>query len=135
MSDDAIHDILEQTESDPAFQALFDLFDNSNYDIHLLYRVLVIQFFFYKQPFFLLILYVFADKNKFPDGETGDADVSSSPEESDAAGSSSTCLQSDDPGIMIQDYTDYRIRNVTSRSLGESIPSPRLTPFFCQLCI
>ncbi|XP_014871512.1 protein NPAT [Poecilia latipinna] len=27
MSDDAIHDILEQTESDPAFQALFDLFD------------------------------------------------------------------------------------------------------------
>lgn len=30
MSDDAIHDILEQTESDPAFQALYDLFDNSN---------------------------------------------------------------------------------------------------------
>lgn len=29
MSDDAIHDILEQTESDPAFQALFDLFDSS----------------------------------------------------------------------------------------------------------
>ncbi|KAM9853494.1 protein NPAT [Aulostomus maculatus] len=29
MSDDAIHDILEQTESDPAFQALFDLFDNN----------------------------------------------------------------------------------------------------------
>ncbi|XP_076001467.1 protein NPAT isoform X2 [Genypterus blacodes] len=27
MSDDAIQDILEQTESDPAFQALFDLFD------------------------------------------------------------------------------------------------------------
>ncbi|XP_053728989.1 protein NPAT isoform X1 [Synchiropus splendidus] len=27
MSDDAIHDILEQTESDPAFQALFDLFE------------------------------------------------------------------------------------------------------------
>ncbi|XP_032878585.1 protein NPAT isoform X2 [Amblyraja radiata] len=27
MSDEAIHDILEQTESDPAFQALFDLFD------------------------------------------------------------------------------------------------------------
>ncbi|XP_061637718.1 protein NPAT isoform X2 [Phyllopteryx taeniolatus] len=27
MSDDAIHDILEQTESDPAFHALFDLFD------------------------------------------------------------------------------------------------------------
>lgn len=33
MSDDAIHDILEQTESDPAFQALFDLFEYSNYDI------------------------------------------------------------------------------------------------------
>ncbi|XP_034556517.1 protein NPAT [Notolabrus celidotus] len=29
MSDDAIHDILEQTESDPAFQALFDLFEYS----------------------------------------------------------------------------------------------------------
>ncbi|XP_057207920.1 protein NPAT isoform X2 [Triplophysa rosa] len=27
MTDDAIHDILAQTESDPAFQALFDLFD------------------------------------------------------------------------------------------------------------
>uniref|UniRef100_A0A8C6SLF9 Nuclear protein, ataxia-telangiectasia locus n=1 Tax=Neogobius melanostomus TaxID=47308 RepID=A0A8C6SLF9_9GOBI len=27
MSDDAIHDILEHTESDPAFQALFDLFE------------------------------------------------------------------------------------------------------------
>lgn len=27
MTDDAIQDILEQTESDPAFQALFDLFD------------------------------------------------------------------------------------------------------------
>lgn len=32
MSDDAIHDILEQTESDPAFQALYDLFDYSKYD-------------------------------------------------------------------------------------------------------
>ncbi|XP_061683932.1 protein NPAT [Syngnathoides biaculeatus] len=30
MSDDAIHDILEQTESDPAFHALFDLFDYKN---------------------------------------------------------------------------------------------------------
>ncbi|XP_078479914.1 protein NPAT-like [Lampetra planeri] len=29
MSDDAIHDILKQTESDPAFQALFELFDCS----------------------------------------------------------------------------------------------------------
>ncbi|TRY92539.1 hypothetical protein DNTS_024546 [Danionella cerebrum] len=28
MTDDAIQDILAQTESDPAFQALFDLFDN-----------------------------------------------------------------------------------------------------------
>lgn len=27
MTDDAIQDILVQTESDPAFQALFDLFD------------------------------------------------------------------------------------------------------------
>lgn len=27
MSEEAIQDILEQTESDPAFQALFDLFD------------------------------------------------------------------------------------------------------------
>lgn len=27
MTDVAIHDILAQTESDPAFQALFDLFD------------------------------------------------------------------------------------------------------------
>lgn len=34
MSDDAIHDILEQTESDPAFQALFDLFDYSNFDTY-----------------------------------------------------------------------------------------------------
>lgn len=33
MSDDAIHDILEQTESDPAFQALFDLFEYSKYDL------------------------------------------------------------------------------------------------------
>lgn len=30
MSDDAIHDILEQTESDPAFQAIYDLFNCSN---------------------------------------------------------------------------------------------------------
>lgn len=30
IGDDAIHDILEQTESDPAFQALYDLFDYSN---------------------------------------------------------------------------------------------------------
>uniref|UniRef100_A0A671YDM5 Nuclear protein, ataxia-telangiectasia locus n=1 Tax=Sparus aurata TaxID=8175 RepID=A0A671YDM5_SPAAU len=37
MSDDAIHDILEQTESDPAFQALYDLFDYSNYDLLLFY--------------------------------------------------------------------------------------------------
>ena len=33
MSNNTIHDILEQTESDPAFQALFDLFDYSNYDL------------------------------------------------------------------------------------------------------
>ncbi|XP_023155347.2 protein NPAT [Amphiprion ocellaris] len=67
MSDDAIHDILEQTESDPAFQALFDLFDYH--------------------------------KNRLTDGETGDGDISSSPEENDTAGPSSTVrpLQSDDP--------------------------------------
>lgn len=34
MSDDAIHDILEQTESDPAFQALYDLFDYSERSLH-----------------------------------------------------------------------------------------------------
>ena len=31
MSEEAIQDILEQTESDPAFQALFDLFDYGNF--------------------------------------------------------------------------------------------------------
>uniref|UniRef100_A0AAQ6ICV3 Protein NPAT C-terminal domain-containing protein n=1 Tax=Anabas testudineus TaxID=64144 RepID=A0AAQ6ICV3_ANATE len=68
MSDDAIHDILEQTESDPAFQALFDLFDYN--------------------------------KTKFPDGDPGDGEVSSIPEDSDTAGSSSIVrpLQTDDPG-------------------------------------
>uniref|UniRef100_A0A3Q1FZG1 Protein NPAT n=2 Tax=Acanthochromis polyacanthus TaxID=80966 RepID=A0A3Q1FZG1_9TELE len=67
MSDDAIHDILEQTESDPAFQALFDLFDYH--------------------------------KNRLTDGETGDGDISSSPEETDTAGPSSAVrpLQNDDP--------------------------------------
>ncbi|GAA6218255.1 protein NPAT [Lates japonicus] len=81
MSDDAIHDILEQTESDPAFQALFDLFDYN--------------------------------KTKFPDGEPGEGDISSSPEESDAAGSSSTVrpLQSDDPG------TTHRDTNVSDTTL------------------
>lgn len=72
MSDDAIHDILEQTESDPAFQALFDLFDyNKTRD----------------------------------DGEPGDGDISSSPEESDAAGPSFLIrpLQSDDPGTLQRD--------------------------------
>lgn len=49
MSDDAIHDILEQTESDPAFQALFDLFEYN--------------------------------KAKAADGELGDGDLSSSPDE------------------------------------------------------
>ncbi|XP_070685573.1 protein NPAT isoform X2 [Pempheris klunzingeri] len=67
MSDDAIHDILEQTESDPAFQALFDLFEYN--------------------------------KSR-PDGEPGDGDISSSPEESEPAEPSSTVrpLQSDDRG-------------------------------------
>uniref|UniRef100_A0A3B4UBL6 Nuclear protein, ataxia-telangiectasia locus n=1 Tax=Seriola dumerili TaxID=41447 RepID=A0A3B4UBL6_SERDU len=46
MSDDAIHDILEQTESDPAFQALFDLFD---YNINRLNIKLsfILSFFFF----------------------------------------------------------------------------------------
>lgn len=39
MSDDAIHDILEQTESDPAFQALFDLFDYRNYPLRCCFSV------------------------------------------------------------------------------------------------
>ncbi|XP_068441590.1 protein NPAT isoform X2 [Clinocottus analis] len=67
MSDDAIHDILEQTESDPAFHALFELFDYN--------------------------------KTRFPDGELGDGDISSSPAEGDPAGPSSTVgpLPSDDP--------------------------------------
>lgn len=51
MSDDAIHDILEQTESDPAFQALFDLFEYN--------------------------------KTKAAEGELGDGDISSSPDEGD----------------------------------------------------
>lgn len=34
MSEEAIQDILEQTESDPAFQALFDLFDYGTYTIY-----------------------------------------------------------------------------------------------------
>ncbi|KAG8002135.1 Protein NPAT, partial [Nibea albiflora] len=68
MSDDAIHDILEQTESDPAFQALYDLFDYN--------------------------------KTRFPEGEPGDGDISSNPEENNTAGPSSAVrpLQSDDPG-------------------------------------
>ncbi len=32
MTDDAVHDILAQTESDPAFQALFDLFDFGRFE-------------------------------------------------------------------------------------------------------
>ncbi|XP_034404075.1 protein NPAT isoform X2 [Cyclopterus lumpus] len=56
MSDDAIHDILEQTESDPAFHALFELFDYN--------------------------------KTRFPDGEPGNGDINSSPEEGDPAGPS-----------------------------------------------
>ena len=34
MSEEAIQNILEQTESDPAFQALFDLFDYGKYTIY-----------------------------------------------------------------------------------------------------
>ncbi|XP_068601625.1 protein NPAT [Brachionichthys hirsutus] len=66
MSDDAIHDILEQTESDPAFQALYELFDYN--------------------------------KSRFADGEP-EIVLGGSPEESDAAGSSTAGpLQSDQPG-------------------------------------
>ncbi|KAL3992133.1 ubiquitin-conjugating enzyme E2 G1 [Sarotherodon galilaeus] len=73
MSDDAIHDILEQTESDPAFQALFDLFD--------------------------------CNKTKFTDGEAGDGDMSSSPEETDTAGPTSAIrlLQNIDTGATHSD--------------------------------
>ncbi|XP_078102639.1 protein NPAT isoform X1 [Sander vitreus] len=73
MSDDAIHDILEQTESDPAFHALFELFDYN--------------------------------KTRFTDGDPGEGDISSSPEESNTAGPSSTVvpLQSDDPGTTHRD--------------------------------
>lgn len=39
MSDDAIHDILEQTESDPAFQALYDLFDYSKRPLVLVFAL------------------------------------------------------------------------------------------------
>lgn len=43
MSDDAIHDILEQTESDPAFQALYDLFDYSTHDLFCLMFSLLLR--------------------------------------------------------------------------------------------
>ncbi|XP_053278229.1 protein NPAT [Pleuronectes platessa] len=86
MSDDAIHDILEQTESDPAFQALFDLFDYN--------------------------------KSKIPDGEPGDEDVSSSPEESDAAGSSLTFrpLLSEGPGTTQMDINVSDTNPVTMKT-------------------
>ncbi|XP_045929354.1 protein NPAT isoform X2 [Micropterus dolomieu] len=76
MSDDAIHDILEQTESDPAFQALYDLFDYN--------------------------------KTRFTDGEPGDGDISSSPEESDTAGPSSAVkpFQSGSLGTQHTDASD-----------------------------
>ncbi|KAF7663123.1 hypothetical protein LDENG_00217920 [Lucifuga dentata] len=81
MSDDAIHDILEQTESDPAFQALFDLFD-------------------YHKP-------------RLTEAESGDGDVSSSPEESNIAGPSSTDRppQSEDPGTV--PVTDANVSDST----------------------
>ncbi|XP_074497702.1 protein NPAT isoform X2 [Sebastes fasciatus] len=85
MSDDAIHDILEQTESDPAFHALFELFDYN--------------------------------KTRLTDGEPADGDISSSPEESDAAGPSSTVgpLQSDDPGTT---HTDANASDTTVKMRG-----------------
>lgn len=49
MTDDAIQDILAQTESDPAFQALFDLFDCGGFeqliDHNNKYRLNVFSFF------------------------------------------------------------------------------------------
>lgn len=83
MSNDAIHDILEQTESDPAFQALFDLFDYN--------------------------------KTKFTDGEPGDGDVSSCPEEIDTAGSSIVKpFQTDDPGTT---HTDADASDTTQMTV------------------
>ncbi|XP_076591866.1 protein NPAT [Chaetodon auriga] len=86
MSDDAIHDILEQTESDPAFQALYDLFDYN--------------------------------KTRFIDGEPGDGDIGSNPEEGDAAGPSPAVrpLLSDDPGATHRDAAASDVAPVTVKT-------------------
>lgn len=49
---------------------------------------------------------MFEDKTRFIDGEPGDGDINSNPEEVDAAGPSPAVrpLQSDDPGIHTVKY-------------------------------
>ncbi|TDH15055.1 hypothetical protein EPR50_G00027370 [Perca flavescens] len=103
MSDDAIHDILEQTESDPAFHALFELFDYN--------------------------------KTRFTDGDPGEGDISSSPEESDTAGPSSTVipLQSDDPGTTHKDSkalatTPMTVKMRAGQELGAAPNPPTTNP-------
>ncbi|CAM9274987.1 unnamed protein product [Lampetra planeri] len=96
MSDDAIHDILKQTESDPAFQALFELFD--------------------------------CNKGRLIDGEPGDGDIGSNPEETDPAGCSSAFgqQQTDDLGATIQEanvsdaLTTVKMRTVQERKTRKS---------------
>lgn len=102
MSDDAIHDILEQTESDPAFQALYDLFDYSNYDPRCFYCFCSFSTTTGGRFITDLIWCVFLDKTKFTDGEPGDGDNGTTPEESEAAGPFSVVrpLQNDDAGIL-----------------------------------
>ena len=81
MSDDAIHDILEQTESDPAFQALFDLFDYSKHlSLPLLQIYKLIQMYRYLYLFHSFVC--FADKGKGLDTE----DMSTSLEDNNATG-------------------------------------------------
>ncbi|KAM7399539.1 hypothetical protein PAMP_018805 [Pampus punctatissimus] len=60
---------------------------------------------------------VFVDKTKFTEGEPGNGDISSSPEESDAAGPSSTVGQipSDDPGTTHRDANASDTTPVTAK--------------------
>lgn len=118
MSDDAIHDILAQTESDPAFQALYDLFDCSKYGLFwicLICSILLNHYFlflFYYHFYYVsmqnrklfcckCLLFVFPDKTRFTD--PGDAVNNCCLEGSDTAGPTSLVkpLQSDDPGIPL----------------------------------
>ena len=81
MSDDAIHDILEQTESDPAFQALFDLFDYSKHlslPLPQIYKLIQMYRYLYLFHYFVC----FADKGKGLDTE----DMSTSLEDNNATG-------------------------------------------------